>query len=153
MDGPYHDPKAEYMMAPSPGISLKALAEKWDVPCWRLHRQCAKEGWVEQRRRVQAGNGIDGAAGTAEVAESPQGISNRHRRWWRDVGRAAHKNIRQTKQAERFDHVRTLEMIGRTLKMATDGERVAAGMDVEGEEEPRRIAIEWLFPPPKEEKD
>jgi len=153
MDVSYEDPRSEYLLAPSPGISLEALAEKWDAPLRQLTKQCTQEGWVVQRRRLQENGATDGQAGPAAILETPHDIANRHRRWWRDVGKAAHKNIRQNKQAERFEDVRTLEMIGRTMKIATDGERLSAGMDVEGEEEPRRIAIEWLFPPPKEGKD
>lgn len=150
MDATYENPKSEYVMTPAPGISLRALAEKWDVPLRRLARQCAHEGWVEQRRRVQKSEATNGQAGEAMMVETPEEIASRHRRWWRDVGRAAHKKIRQRNQAEQFEDVRTLEMIGRTMKMATDGERLAAGMDVESEEEPKRIAIEWLFPAAKE---
>jgi hypothetical protein len=150
MDGLYEDPKAEYLMSPEPGVSVKALAEKWGIPAWRLTRRCAREGWVEQRRRVQAGKATNGGAEPADIMETPQSISSRHRRWWHDVGKAAHKCIRHRKQAERFDDVRTLEMIGRTMKIATDGERTAAGMGSEDEDEPRRVAIEWLFPAAKE---
>jgi hypothetical protein len=49
--------------------------------------------------------------------------------------------------------VRTLEMIGKTFKLATDGERLALGLDEPGDQDPRRIAIEWLFPEGKQDQE
>ena len=148
MDGMVQDPMLEYVTAPEPGVSVRELAEKYEMPLWRIRKRCAKERWVEQRQihRRKGGNGPANDAPVFELAEGAEDVKQRHKTWWSDLGRAVHRCIRKSKQKEKFDDVRTLELIGKTFKMATDGERLAVGLDEPGDQSPQRIAIEWLFP-------
>jgi hypothetical protein len=152
MDEMGTDPMVEYITAPEPGLSLRQLAEKYEVPLWRIERRCTKERWVEQRdlHRSKGGDGKASDAVGLQLVEGTDDVKRRHRVWWSDLGRAVHRCIRKSKQKEKFEDVRTLEMIGKTFKLATDGERVALGLDEPGDQDPKRIAIEWLFPEGKQ---
>ena len=148
MDEMGRDPMVEYITAPEPGLSLRQLAAKYEVPLRQMQKRCARERWVEQRElhRSKGGDGKAADAAGLQLVEGTDDVKRRHRVWWSDLGRAVHRCIRKSKQKEKFEDVRTLEMIGKTFKLATDGERVALGLDEPGEQDPKRIAIEWLFP-------
>lgn len=46
---PYNDPKTEYIQGLDK-ISLRGLAEKWQVPFRTVAEHSRKEGWVEERK-------------------------------------------------------------------------------------------------------
>jgi hypothetical protein len=140
-------PRAEYVQAAEP-VSLRRLAEKWQIPASRLFYQSRIEGWVEQRRQFQ-GNGAAGAPQARPDSPSlpqptAQDITARHSRYWFQIAETVFGLLPRAAEQQTHDMARSIEVIARALKVATEGERVAEG-DGEDEREPKRVAIEWLF--------
>jgi hypothetical protein len=146
----FPDPRAEYVQAVEP-ISLRSLAEKWQIPASRLFYQSRIEGWVEQRREFQ-GNGAAGAPQPRPDGlpgqQAPTGdIAGRHSRYWLQIAETVFGLLPRAAEQQTYDTARSIEVIARALKVATEGERVAEGDD-EDERQPKRVAIEWLFADP-----
>jgi len=112
------------------------------------------KGWADERRSLQAAIDRDTQdAIKRKTVESHVSILARHKKIWKAVEIMALRHLEEARKAGKAIDAHTLKKLAETLKLATEGERLANGLSTaKTETETRNPSLDALLQQRMEER-